>query len=131
MRSNDRWIAAGLVAVHAVVSIGHGVAHSTVPVDLTAAQEAFVVLVVALAPVLALALLWRGRERVGAGLLAASMAAALVFGVYFHYAVPNPDNVAAVTGPWSLPFEGTAALVAVTEFLGTVVGAWLWRRAGS
>lgn len=131
MNARDRWLAAAVVAVHAVVSIGHGIAHQAVPVDLTAAQDVFVVLVIALAPVAALVLLWRGRERAGAGLLATSMAAALLFGVYFHYAVPNPDNVAAVAGPWSLPFEGTAALVAVTELAGTVVGAWLWRRAGS
>ena len=131
MNARDRWLAAGVVAVHAVVSIGHGVVHLAVPVDLTAAQELFVVLVIALGPIVALVLLWRDRERAGAGLLATSMAAALLFGVYFHYLVPNPDHVTAVVGAWSLHFEGTAALVAVTELAGTVVGAWLWRRTGS
>ena len=130
MNARDRWLAAAVVAVHAVVSLGHGLAHLAVPVDLTTAQDAFVVLVVALAPILALALLWRGRERAGAGLLSASMAAAFLFGVYFHYLVPNPDNVASVAGVWSLHFEGTAALVAITEIAGTAVGAWLWRRSG-
>ena len=129
MDARDRWLAAGIVAVHAVVSFGHGAAHLAVPVDLTAAQEAFVVLVVALAPVVALALLWRGRERAGATFLAASMGAALLFGVYYHYLVPNADNVASVTGAWALQFGGTAALVAVTEFAGTAVGAWLWWQA--
>lgn len=123
--ARGRWLATGVVAVHAVVSIGHGAAHLAVPVDLTAAQEAFVAIVIAVAPVAALALLWRGRERAGTGLLAASMAAALLFGVYYHYLVPNADNVASVTGAWALQFEGTAALVAVTEAAGTAVGAWL------
>lgn len=131
MRSSDRWTVAGVVAVHALVSIGHGLAHLAVPVDLTTAQEAFVVLVIALAPVVALALLWRGRDRAGAGLLSVSMAAALVFGVYFHYLVPNPDNVASATGAWSLHFEGTAALVVIAELAGTVAGAWLWWRTRS
>ena len=131
VNARDRWLAAGVVAVHAAVSIGHGLAHVAVPVELTAAQELFVVLVIALAPVLALVLLWRGHERSGAGLLAASMAASLLFGVFFHYAVPNPDNAASVTGAWSLHFEGTAALVAATEFAGTLVGAWLWWRGRS
>ena len=129
MDARDRWLAAGVVAVHAFVSIGHGLAHLAVPVDLTAAQDAFVALVIALAPVVALVLLLRGHERWGAGLLGVSMAAAFAFGVYFHYLVPNPDNVAAVTGPWSPHFGGTAALAAVTELAGAVVGTWLWRRA--
>lgn len=131
MKAAERWLAAGVVVAHAVVSIGHGLAHLAVPVDLTAAQEAFVVLVIALAPVVALALIWRGQERAGAGLLTVSMAAAFAFGVYHHYLVPNPDNVAAVTGAWSFPFAATAALVAFTEFAGAAVGTWLWRRAGT
>lgn len=128
MRATDRWIAAGVVTVHAVVSLAHGWVHVAAPVDLTAAQWVFVILVITLAPLLALSLLWRRREEAGSALLAVSMAAAFAFGVYQHYLVPNPDNVASVVGPWSATFGWTAALVAVSELAGTAVGVWLWWR---
>jgi hypothetical protein len=127
----DRRLAALLVVVHAVVSGIHGVAHAELPVALAAWQEAFVLLVPTLAPFAGLALLYRGRERAGAALLAASMAAALLFGLTFHYLVPNPDNVASIpAGPWHLHFTWTAAAIALTEFGGAALGAWLWVRDG-
>jgi hypothetical protein len=127
----DRRLAALLVVVHAVVSGIHGVAHAELPVALAAWQEAFVLLVPTLAPFAGLALLYRGRERAGAALLAASMAAALLFGLTFHYLVPNPDNVASIpAGPWHPHFTWTAAAIALTEFGGAALGAWLWVRDG-
>jgi hypothetical protein len=127
----DRRLAALLVVVHALVSGIHGVAHAGLPVALTAWQEAFVLVVPTLAPFAALVLLYRGHERVGAALLAASMAAALLFGLTFHYLVPNPDNVASIpAGPWHLHFTWTAAAIAVSELLGTALGGWLWVRDG-
>jgi hypothetical protein len=59
------------------------------------------------------------------------MAAALLFGLTFHYLVPNPDNVASIpAGPWHLHFTWTAAAIALTEFGGAALGAWLWVRDG-
>jgi len=127
----DRRLAALLVVVHAVVSGIHGIAHAELPVALAAWQEAFVLLVPTLAPFAGLALLYRGHEQAGAALLAASMAAALLFGLTFHYLVPNPDNVASIpAGPWHLHFTWTAAAIALTEFGGAALGAWLWVRDG-
>jgi hypothetical protein len=125
----DRRLAVVLVVVHALVSGVHGVAHAEIPVPLAAWQQGFVLVVPTLAPFAALALLYRGRERVGAALLAVSMAAAFLFGTYFHYLVPNPDNVASIpAGPWHLHFTWTAAAIALTEFGGAALGAWLWVR---
>ena len=125
----DRRLAALLVIVHAVVSGVHGVAHAEIPVTLAAWQQVFVLLVPTLAPVAALVLLYRGPERVGVVLLATSMAAAFLFGLYFHYLVANPDNVASVpAGPWHLHFTWTAAAIAVSELAGAALGAWLWVR---
>ena len=127
----ERRLAALLVVLHAVVSGVHGVAHAEIPVALAAWQQGFVLVVPTLAPFVALALLYRGHELVGAALLTLSMAGAFLFGLYFHYLVPNPDNVASIpAGPLHLHFTWTAAAIAVTEFGGAALGAWLWVRDG-
>lgn len=127
----DRRLAALLVIVHALVSGIHGVAHAELPVALAAWQEAFVLIVATLAPLAALVLLYRGRERAGVALLTTSMAAALLFGLTVHYLVPNLDNVASIpAGPWHLHFAWTAAAIALTELGGAAIGAWLWVRDG-
>ena len=80
-------------------------------------------------PVASFGLAWRGRVRAGGAVLVVSMGAALVFGVYNHYLVPNPDNIAAVpAGRWKLSFVVTAAGVALTDGIGVVAGLWLWAR---
>lgn len=123
------WLLVALVVVHAVVSGGHGLAHLELPVRLAAWQQLFVLLVPMLAPFVALYAVRRGHERVGATLLTLSMAAALLFGLTFHYLLPNPDNVAAVpAGFWGTQFSWTAAAIAGTELAGAVAGAWLWFR---
>lgn len=127
LRSRDRRIAVALVVVHALVSGVHGVTHAELPVALAAWQEAFVLVVPTLASFAALVLLYRGPERVGVALLTLSMVAAFLFGLYFHYLVPNPDNVASIpAGPWHLHFTWTAAAIALTEFGGAALGGWLW-----
>lgn len=125
----ERWLLVALVVGHAAVSAVHGVAHAELPVVLAAWQQAFVALVPALAPVVALALVWRGRERAGLALLTLSMAAALLFGLAFHYLLENPDNVAVIpAGAWHGHFTWTAATIAASELAGTALGAWLWLR---
>jgi hypothetical protein len=127
----ERRLAVALVVGHALVSGVHGLAHAGIPVTLAAWQQGFVVLVPTLAPLAALALLYRGYERLGVGVLTLSMAAAFLFGVSFRYLLSNPDNVASIpTGSWHLPFTWTAAAIALTEFGGAALGAWLWIRDG-
>ena len=129
LEPRDRRLAALLVIAHAVVSGIHGVAHAGLPVALAAWQQAFVLLVPTLAPFVALYALYRRPERAGVALLAGSMVGAFLFGLYFHYLVPNPDNVASIpAGPWHLHFTWTAAAIALTEFGGAALGGWLWVR---
>jgi len=52
------------------------------------------------------------------------MLASLLFGVINHFALDSPDYVLAVPEhEWRHSFVLTAALVAVTESIGTVIGA--------
>ncbi|NHN58904.1 MULTISPECIES: hypothetical protein [Halorussus] len=119
-------VAALAVGLHTAASAAHGVPHAAIPVPLSRWQWAFVYGVIVLAPLVALGLLWRGQEATGATALAVSMAASLVFGVYFHFVAPNPDHVGAISaGPWRGPFRMTALSAAVTDALGVLVGAWL------
>lgn len=119
-------VAALVVVLHLVANAAHGLPHAEAPVPLAAWQWAFVYVVVLLAPVVALGVLWRGRPRAGAGLLAASMTASLVFGLYFHFGVPNPDHVDAVrAGPWRGTFRATAVLIALMDAIGAFVGVRL------
>ena len=119
-------VAALAVGLHTAASAAHGVPHAVIPVPLAPWQWAFVYGVIVLAPLVALGLLWRGREAAGATLLAVSMAASLAFGVYFHFVAPTPDHVGAVpAGPWRGPFRVTALLVAVTDAVGALVGVRL------
>ncbi len=88
--------------------------------------NAYVALVIVLAPLVALWLLRGGQLHAGALLLFASMLGALLFGIAYHYLIPGSDNVAQVpAGSWQLPFQITAALLIVTEGAGTAVGAWM------
>ena len=87
------------------------------------------VVVIIVAPLVAAAMIWRGRLRPGGALLAISMAAALVFGVYFHFILPGPDHVTHIDLPVSFEmrdiFDVTAVLLALFECLGVLAGARL------
>lgn len=122
--------AVAIVGAHYAVNAAHGVAHGGVPVPLTTTQTAFVVLVVALGPLLSLWLLREDRRTVGWGSLAAFLTASLLFGLLFHYVVASPDHVANVpAGAWKLPFEATAAVVALVDGVGAVAALRFAARA--
>ena len=113
------------VVLATLVRILHGDSHTGHQVPLAAWQWAYVVVVVLLAPVVAVVLLWTRQRRAGAWLLLASMSGSLVFGLVFHYLVPGPDNVLAPTpGAGGEAFRFSAALVALVDALGCVVGIW-------
>ncbi|WP_227352717.1 hypothetical protein [Haladaptatus salinisoli] len=121
--TRKRTVAAVALGAYLLANLAHGVPHAAVPVPLTPFQSAFVA-AVTLAPIVGFVLLLRGSERLGSAVFVVSMAASLAFGVYFHFLVPNPDSVRAVSGPWSGPFFLTAALVAAAGAAGVVAGAW-------
>src|SRR5689334_19666463 len=75
---------AAVVLLHLGVSIVHGAAHTGAQVGLGAAGTAFVYLVILAGPLAGLAVgAW--RRGLGAWIVAATLAAALVFGVVNHF----------------------------------------------
>jgi len=120
------WLAAAVI-VHFAVSVVHGVAHSGAHVSLTPAALTFVIIVIQLGPLVGLALT-RIRPRAGAAVVALSMAGSLLFGVVNHFLLPGSDHVSQVDPGWRALFGSTAALLALVEAGGAIVGAVAVRR---
>ena len=118
---------AALVIVHFALAVVHGVAHTGAHVPLTPVALAFVIVVIQLGPLVGLALT-RVQPRGGAAVVAASMAGALLFGVVNHFVLAGPDHVSHVDSEWRLLFGSTAALLALSEAGGTLVGLAAVRR---
>jgi len=114
------------VIIHVLLNIAHGAAHGRLGISLSDAQTIFVAVVVLAAPLVAAFLLWMRKPRTGAVLLVISMAGAFLFGFYFHFALPGPDNVAqpAISGMrhWQKLFVSTAFGLATMEALGALLG---------
>jgi hypothetical protein len=117
---------AALILAHAALTVVHGAAHAGEGVWPSPAEDVFVALVIAVAPLVALVLLFNHRPRAGAACLFGAMLGALLFGLANHYLLPGADNVASVpAGTWQLPFQVSSALLAVTEAAGTALGVWM------
>ena len=111
------------VLAHLLVSLVHGYAHNQLGVGLSAWQNSYVLIVITLGPLIALALVWMRRTRVGFALLAISMAGSLIFGGYFHYIGISPDQVSHLPpGDAQGMFRVTAVLLLATELFGAIVG---------
>jgi hypothetical protein len=119
-----------IVLVHLAINVVHGAAHGALHIGLDLPGNIFVALVIVAAPLLAMALLWTSRRRVGWMLLALSMAGALFFGLYHHLMVMSPDQVGQQPpGMWGSAFAVTSYLLALTEGLGVYAGL-RYARAG-
>jgi hypothetical protein len=120
MSTNDktawRWVAAAVLA-HLAVSIVHGTAHDGAHVPLTPAANLFVFIVILAGPLVGLGLTWPA-QRIGAWVIAATLAASLVFGLVNQFVLDSPDHVAHVAPDWRSLFTTTAILLVVTEGLG-------------
>src|SRR6202008_2456343 len=82
-----------VVLAHLVVMMFHGQAHQKLGVGISAWQNAFVLVVIAIAPLVAMLLLWTLFARFGLILLVVSLAGSLIFGLVYHYVVVSPDHV--------------------------------------
>ena len=115
--------AAIAVLAHLLVSLVHGYAHNQLGVGLSAWQNLYVLIVITLAPLIALALVWIRRARAGFALLAISMVGSLIFGGYFHYIGISPDHVSHLpAGDAQGMFRVTAVALLATEVFGAIVG---------
>jgi CHASE2 domain-containing sensor protein len=112
-----------VVALHFVISVGHGLAHSRLHIDMNAWQSVYILLVITVLPLVSALLLWRARTTSGFLLLLASMLGSLVFGGYYHFIAVGADNVVTLgLHNWARPFQVTAVLLAITEAAGVLAG---------
>lgn len=121
--------ATAIVIVRQFVAQLHGMAHQEVGVGLATWQWVYVYSVIVVAPILAAVLYWTPLVRTGAMLLAVSMLAGMLFGVYFHFIAISPDNVGHLPGEHGHGFFiATAILLVPIELVGTAFGVWSWYR---
>ncbi len=110
-----------IVAVHFIISMVHGLAHSRLHIDLNGWQSVYVVLVITVLPLISALLLWRGSG--GFVLLLASMLGSLIFGGYYHFIAVGSDHVGSLgSHSWARPFQVTAVLLALAEAAGVLTG---------
>ena len=129
MPRSRRFVAIALVLIHLAVSTGHGWAHQAAMVTLNTFGFVYVVVVITLAPLVAAALLFTRKQKIGALLLALSMFGSFIFGFWYHFLSHTNDNVTQVQGPWHTTFLWTAIALAVIEMVGTVIGFRLFQSA--
>ena len=112
-----------IVGVHLLVNIVHGLAHHELHVGLALPALIFVIVVVLIAPLLAMTLVWTVKKRLGLILLALSMSGSFLFGLYHHFLAMGPDHVNSQPwSPWGLAFGLTAYALLIIEAIGTYTG---------
>jgi hypothetical protein len=117
-----------VVLAHLLVTLAHGAAHAGARIPTTFAANVFIWTVILIGP---LAGLWLSRSRpaAGGGLVAATMAGSLVFGIVNHFVIISPDHISHVAAEWRTMFGVTAALLVLTELAGVAAGITSARRA--
>ena len=117
-----RRLGALVVILHAIVTTPHSIAHTNLHIAMDTWQNIYIFVVILIAPIVAAVFIWI-RRRSGFALLTISMIGSFVFGVYYHFIATGSDN--ALTLPassWTLTFQLTAWLLAITELAGAVIG---------
>ena len=122
--------ATAIVVAHLLVNIAHGLAHGELRVALAPFGSIFVIVVVLIFPLIAMALIWTAAKRLGFFLLSLSMFGSLLFGLYYHFLAVSPDHIhSQPSGGWGTTFVLTAYLLLITEAIGTYVGVRFLRIA--
>ena len=110
------------VVVHFIVVVLHGQAHTRLRVGLSDWQQAYVLTVIVVAPLIALGLSLTRFASAGLKLLLVSMLGSLIFGAIYHYVIISPDHVAHLpAGDARGMFRITALLLLITELFGVAV----------
>src|SRR6185295_2461073 len=115
------WVTIAVVA-HLIVVLLHGQAHTRLSVGLSNWQQSYVLVVIVIAPLVALVVSFTRYARASLWLLLASMLGSLIFGACYHYLIISPDHVAHLpAGDARGLFRITALLLLLTEALGVAV----------
>ena len=132
MNRSAKYVTA-IVVAHLLVNIAHGLAHRELRVGLDPPASIFVTVVVLASPLLAMALVWTTKKRIGLILLSLSMFGSLLFGFYHHFLVASPDHVRLQpASAWGIAFVLTAYGLLITEAIGAYVGIhFLWVARGT
>jgi hypothetical protein len=127
--TTHRLFLTAVVLAHLIVNVVHGQAHTRLGVGLSNWQQIYVVTVIMLAPLVALALSFTRYARAALWLLLVSMLGALIFGLCYHYLIISPDHVAHLpAGDARGLFRTTALLLLLTEALGVVLAGMAMSR---
>jgi len=118
--------AALVVLVHTAVMLVHGAAHMQLNIGLSPWAKIYVLGIVGNGPIIGLLFLRSSRQRTGATILFLTMIGALLFGLWNHFIAHGADRVIHLQpGPWRLPFQVTAGLLACSEAAGVVIAVAL------
>lgn len=116
-----------LVAIHLVVAVWHGNAHTELAIALPPVKNAFVIMVILIAPLVAASLAWTRHFLVGLWVFFLSMLGALLFGAYHHYILVSPDNIGHLpsgSADHHSTFIASAAVLALLELTSALYGAF-------
>ena len=132
MNRSAKYVTA-IVVAHLLVNIAHGLAHRELRVGLDPPALIFIIVVVLVSPLLAMALVWTTKKRIGLILLSLSMFGSLLFSFYHHFLVASPDHVCLQpASAWGIAFILTAYGLLITEAIGAYVGIhFLWIARGT
>ena len=123
----SRTVITGLVAIHFAAAAWHGGAHSQLAIALPPEKNAFVYIVILIAPIVAASLSWTRYAVLGIWLFFLSMLGALLFGAYHHYVLVSPDNIGylpAGTVEAHSTFIASAAAIVLLELAAALYGAF-------
>ncbi len=120
-----------IAALHLGVGTIHQYSHTVADITYTPFQLLFIILVVTVAPWVAVYLAWTRKMWIGASLFSISMGAAFLFGVLFHFVIESPDLHVNVPAEYRRVFLHSAWALGIVEFVGFVVGAFVGVRASA
>ena len=75
------------------MTLWHGNAHTELAIALSPENNAFVLIVIFIAPLVAASIVWTRFALVGLWMFFLSMLGALLFGAYHHYILVSTDNI--------------------------------------
>ena len=108
-----------------IATLWHGDAHSDLSIYLPPLKNLYVYIVILAAPIGGAILAWTRFARLGSPVFALAMLGALLFGVYHHYILVSPDNIAHLpVGPAEshAQFISSALLIALIELSSALLG---------